>query len=158
MSGEPARGYSWPSFAEGNFAAARHGARSPRLVAPLAAGVEAAVAEVAPWTSRPTFAPAVRSYAWVEAQLELVRQWLDRVGVLDDEGQPRPAVAYLDRLEGRAGKLRAELGLTPLALAKLLGSLATTAATVGDDDALASLRAEGARIIEARAPSAGGEP
>jgi hypothetical protein len=42
-------------------------------------------------------------------------------------------------------------------MAKLLGTLSTTAAAVGDDDALEQLRAEGRRILEARRELAQGE-
>jgi phage terminase small subunit len=58
--------------------------------------------------------------------------WLDEHGPLDDEGVPRPATGLLATLERQAQSLRAELGLTPLALAKLLGAL--TSAPAGTDD------------------------
>jgi hypothetical protein len=149
---KPARGYyGRPPFAPGNDLAATHGAYSERKVSPLAAEVEAALPGIAPWATAPTFEGAVHSYCWVEAQLALVRQYVDEQGLLDDDGNPRPVLTLLDRLEGRAASLRSELGLTPLALAKLLGSLATTAAVSGDDDALETLKAEGARILAARA-------
>jgi hypothetical protein len=154
---KPARGgYGRPPFAEGNEVATTHGAYSERRVSPIADEIAAVLPSTAPWATGPTFVGAIRSYSWAEAQLALVREFLDEHGILDHEGKPRPAMQLLDRLEGRAAALRAELGLTPMALAKLLGSLVSTAATAGDDDALEQLRAEGARILAARGIGAGG--
>jgi hypothetical protein len=121
-----------------------------RKVRPLAEEIARMVSEIAPWTARPAFEDAVRSLAWTEAQVVLLRGWIDEHGVLDPDGQPQPAVRLLQRLESQASTLRAELGLTPQALARLLGSLATVA-TAGDDNAgLAALKAEGQRIVAAR--------
>ena len=47
--------------------------------------------------------------------------------------------------------MRARLGLDPTAFAALLNAFATAP---GTEDVLAALRAEGRRIIEARAPDA----
>jgi hypothetical protein len=146
----PARGYAWPPFEAENFAALRHGAHSPRKVRPLADEIARALPEVAPWTARPAFELVRASLAWVEAQLVLLQAFVDEHGMLDADGQPRPAVSLAARLESRASSLRAELGLTPQSLAKLLSNLATVAAAGGDGDGLASLKAEGARILAAR--------
>lgn len=139
-----------PPFAEGNLAALRHGADSPRMVQPIADAIAQRLPEVAPWTARPAFDGARASLAWVEAQITLIRSHLDQVGLLDSDGKPRPACDRLDRLEARAGSLRSELGLTPMSLAKLLASLATVAVAGRDEDGLAALKAEGAEIVAAR--------
>lgn len=142
---------SRPPFEPGNDVAVTHGALSPRRVAPLAAAAVERLRAVAPWAAdRPAFLGSVESLAWCEAQLELVRAYLDDVGLLDGDGQPRAVCNLLDRLEGRAARLRDALGLSPMALAKLLGTLATVAVAGHDDDGLAHLKAEGRRIIEAR--------
>jgi hypothetical protein len=146
----PARGYAWPPFEAENFAALRHGAHSPRKVRPVAEEIARALLEVAPWTARPAFEAVRASWAWVEAQLVLLRVFVDEQGMLDADGQPRPAVSLSARLESRASSLRAELGLTPQSLAKLLSNLASVAVAGGDGDGLASLKAEGARILAAR--------
>lgn len=86
----------------------------------------------------------------------LVTDWLDDHGILDERGNPRPAANYLERLEVRAANARARLGLDPLSLAKLLGTLTATAVASGDDQALEQLRAEGARIIALREAAANG--
>jgi hypothetical protein len=143
-----------PPFEHGNLAALRHGADSRRLVAPLAREFERALRVVAPWTARSAFAAARATLAWTEAQLALLGAYLDEVALLDEDGQPRPAANRIDRLEARASTLRSELGLTPLALAKLLGNLAVLAST-GGDVGLEALRAEGRAIVAAREAALG---
>jgi hypothetical protein len=121
-----------------------------RKVRPVAEEIARMLPEVAPWTARPAFDGALRSLAWVDAQVVLLRGWIDERGILGADGQPQPAAALLQRLETQASTLRAELGLSPQALAKLLGSLAKVATAGGDNDGLAALRAEGQRIATAR--------
>ncbi len=146
----PARGYSWSPFERGNVVSLRHGVYSARTWKSLADAIASELLEVAPWCSRATYGSAVAAWARVEAQLQLVMAWLDEHGPLDADGHPRSATALLARLESQAQSLRAELGLSPLALAKLLGAF-TSAPTGTDDDALEALKAEGRRIVEARA-------
>ncbi len=153
MTGQPARAYSWPPFEPGNDAAMTYGAHSPRRWRPIADRLTAELPGMAPWCSRPTFGAVVAAWARVEAKLHLVSTWLDENGVLDDDGLPRPATGLYAKLEGQAQSLRAELGLTPLSLAKLIGALSAAPAGT-DDDGLAKLQAEGAKIIEARGPAA----
>jgi hypothetical protein len=124
-------------------------------VRPLADEIARRLPEVAPWTARPVFDGALRSLAWVEAQVVLLRGWIDERGILGADGKPQPAATLLQRLETQASTLRAELGLTPQALAKLLGSLARVATASGDDDGLAALKAEGQRIVAARQATRG---
>ena len=150
----PARHYSWAPFAPGHELSKRHGVYSPRTWKPLADHIAAELPDVAPWCARPTYGPTVAAWARVEAQLQLVMSWLDEHGPLDDHGEPRPATTLLARLESQAQSLRAELGLSPLALAKLLGAF-TSAPAGTDDDALEALKAEGRRIVEARAATLG---
>ncbi len=145
----PARGYSWQPFGTGNTAALAHGVYSPRTWRPLADRIAAELPDIAPWCSRPTYGPTVAAWSRTEAQLQLVMAWLDEHGPLDSDGEPRPATNLLVKLESQAQSLRAELGLSPLALAKLLGAF-TSAPTGSDDGALDHLRAEGRRIVDAR--------
>ena len=149
-TGTPARGYSWPPFQPGNSAAQRHGAYSPRAWRPLADRIAGELPDIAPWCTRPTYGPAVAAWARTEAQLQLVMTWLDEHGPLDKDGAPRAATALLARLEAHARELRNDLGLSPLALAKLLSAL-DTAPSGTDDIGLEGLKAEGGRIIAARA-------
>ncbi len=149
----PARGYSWAPFEPGHTVSLRHGAWSPRSIAPVAAELEQGLHATAPWTTGSAFTAARSSWSWCEAQCCLLRAWLDEVGLLDpDTHEPRPASALLDRLENRAAKLRTELGLTPLALTKLLSGLSSVnpAAAQGGLDALVAAGAQ----IRARADEA----
>jgi hypothetical protein len=104
----------------------------------------------APWAAAAAFTHAVRSWAYSEADAVLLRRYLDKVGLLDDEGEPRNAAHLLGRVEGRLIKLRAELGLSPMSLGTLMSKAASVAAATRDEAALEALRAEGARILRAR--------
>ncbi len=141
---------SRPPFEPGNTASVRHGAVSDRMLAPVAAQLEREIVEIAPWCARPAFAMAVRAWSWAEAQCELYRTWFAEHGLRDEENQPVTGLANWDRAEARASKLRSRLSLDPNALAKLLSSLASVAASGGDSAGLESVKREGAAIVAAR--------
>jgi hypothetical protein len=147
MAGEPARNYRWRDFEPDNTAAVRHGAHSARRWGPVADQIEAQLVADSPWLARPGFRLAVSALAVAEAKALLVDQFLDQVGLLDDDGVPRPAAALADRLHARAQALRDKCGVDPTSFARLLVSFA---ALTGGEDALATLRREGAAIVEAR--------
>lgn len=149
MPGVPVRNYSWPPFEPGNTASLSHGVYSARTWKPLAERIQAELPDIAPWTSRSTYSPAVAAWARTEAQLQLILAWLDEHGPLDGDGVPRPATSLMQRLEAHARELRNDLGLSPVSLAKLL-SLLDSAPAGTDDRGLASLVSEGHQIIEAR--------
>ena len=149
----PRRGYSWPPFEPGHTLSTKHGARSERFVRPIADRLTAELVEIAPWAARPAYGPTVAAWAYAEAQLYLLRAYIDEHGPLDGDGAPRPATALLEKVETRATSLRAELGLTPLSLAKLMAALSAAPAGT-DDDGLARLRAEGRALVETRSPAA----
>src|SRR5205085_725811 len=113
-----ARGYSWPPFEPGHTITVKHGAKAERFVQPVADELAVWLAAVAPWTAQPAFRASVAAWSYSEAQATLLRSYVDAHGVLDDAGVPLPAVALLDRVETRAGRLRSELGLTPSSWAK----------------------------------------
>jgi hypothetical protein len=69
-----------------------------------------------------TAAP-LRAWPHPEARAHLILEWLAELGGIDEDGKPRPAVALQLELEREARRLRGELGLSPLALAKTLGAL-----------------------------------
>lgn len=145
----PARGYSWPPFALGHEVNLKHGARTKRIIQPLADAMAAELVSVAPWTARPAFAAEITSWAWAESMCAVLRAWISEHAPMSDEGLL--AAGELARAETRAATARDRLGLNPLALAKLLGAVGS-AVTAGADgsDALEALKAEGARIVEAR--------
>jgi hypothetical protein len=143
--GGAARGYSWPPFEPGNLAALKHGARSPRVLRPIADRLAVGLAQVAPWTSAASFAGATASWSWAEAQAQVLGAYLDEHGLVDDDGQPRPAAGMLERVEGRLAGLRGQLGLTPLALGKLLATLSQVDGDKGAEG-LEALRRAGAEL------------
>lgn len=148
-SGAVARGYSWAPFQPGHELSLQHGAYSPRTWRPLADRIAAELPDIAPWCTRPTYGPAVAAWSRTEAQLQLVMTWLDEHGPLDGDGAPRPATSLLAKLEAHARELRNDLGLSPLALARLLSVL--DGAPAGTDDVgLEGLKAAGSRIIADR--------
>jgi hypothetical protein len=144
--GEAARGYSWPTATDGNTIAETHGAHSAARWRPLAEQLAAEVVESAPWLSRPSFRLTVLAWAAAESKAALVDDFLDRVGLLTEKGDPRPANNLADRLHARAAHLRAAMGLDPASFGRLL---VTFAAAPGAEDALAALQAEGRRLVEA---------
>lgn len=149
----PARGYSWAPFAPGNEVTLRHGAHSPRTIQPLAELFASSLLEVAPWAASPAFAGAVQSWAWAEAQAQVLRAWITEHDLVDvgEDGATEPAAfRMLDRVEGRLAKLREGLGLTPLSLGKLMAAAATVAAATGDTESLRALHDEGRRILASR--------
>ena len=143
----PARGYSWPPFTDGNEAATTHGAHSERRWRPLADELISELRHDAPWTARPAFRWTVEAWAAAQAKAALVDAWLDEVGLLTDNGTPRPANWLSDKLHARADTLRRELGISPAAFARLLSNFG---AVPGNEDALEQLQREGRAIIEAR--------
>jgi hypothetical protein len=143
--GGPRRGYSWPPLQPGHTLTLKHGATSPRVLQPIADQLAAGLGAVAPWTSAAAFAGSVASWAWAEAQAHVLRIYLDEHGLVDGEGQPRPAAGMLERVEGRLAGLRAQLGLTPLALGKLLATLSQVDGDKGEQG-LEALRRAGAEL------------
>ena len=145
------RGYSWAPFEPGNEAHSSHGADSPRRWRPIADELAEQILGEAPWLARPAFKAALHAWAAAEARAHLVGVWLDEHGLLDDEGAPRPAATYALRLDQAAASRRAQLGLDPASLAKLLANYAIAS---GAEDVLAALKAEGAAVLAQRAPQA----
>lgn len=148
---EGARGYSWPAFEPGHTASLKHGADSPRTIQPVADELAVWLADVAPWTSGPAYAATASAWCWAEARCRLIRAWLDGHQAVNDEGEVPNAATYLERIEGRAERLRSELGLGPMAQATLLTKLVSVAAAGDDDEGLKALKAQGARILASRA-------
>jgi hypothetical protein len=89
--------WSRPPFEIDNVVALRHGADSSRSWKPIADRLEAEMVTARPWLLR--HLGTVRALARVDAQIELIGDWLDANGLLDRDGNPRPASARLDRLE-----------------------------------------------------------
>ena len=115
-----------PDFAEGNAHALVHGARSPRVIDPLAAEVVAEAVEDAPYLAEPKFRASVMAWAREEARCLVLADYLDVNGLHDEEGHLRPAEQAMHRAETRAANLRSRLGLDPLSRARLGKDVAQT--------------------------------
>lgn len=158
--GEPARGYRWRDFEpgettgtatrfqEGHTLSTRHGANSSRLLQPIVDELLEWAAEALPWAMAPAFAPTLYAWAWAEARCELYRCYFDERGHHDDDGEPLAGLDRWDRVETRAENLRTQLGIGPMALAKLLGSLGSIDGPAAQEG-LEALKATGAQLREA---------
>ena len=124
--GGPARGpgrgsQRAPAFTEGNRAAQTHGARSERMVGPLAAeireGLEAMVAGTP--AEAPSFELARAALARKLAQVQLLADYLAEHGPLDADGEVRNAARFEAELLDSVEKSLSGLGLTPTSAAAL---------------------------------------
>jgi hypothetical protein len=150
-----------PPWAEGNEyrvgagheLSLRHGAFSDRMIAPRATKFVDAVLQIAAadgspvaYLADPTYRPALVAWGRSEAQQDLLEEFLAELGPIDSEGKIRPAAELLDRVARRAERMRARLGLDPLARATLAKDLAMAQST----HELDRLKALGASILAAR--------
>jgi hypothetical protein len=129
MSGEPARGYSWPPFENGNEASVKHGAFSEEKVGPVAERIAAELRDRVPLQSASDDA-AVWLLAGQLARIQIVRDWLSRQphGVFRSEaGEPQGVLKMLSVWENSASRLLAQLGLTLEGRAAIGVDLAQTA-------------------------------
>jgi len=145
---EPARGYSWPPFEEGNTVALRHGGYSESAITARAAEVTHHLFDVAPWLADDLVCviPVARIVR-VEARSQLLSEAIAAKaadnGILSVGSRILEAATACDRL---AAKLADDLGLSPLGKARL--KTYTAAGELGGA-ALADL-AETGRAIRAR--------
>lgn len=152
--GRRARGYSWAPFKKGNTIGVRHGARSPRIYAPLAEKLAAWLLE-----QRPDLEPyrvAVNAWAVAETRAALLREYAEQVGLIDEDGEIRAGLLHwLSKTETQAQRASAALGLTPGTHAALQRERAdATTATWSVEDALAAGRR---RVVDVPAISEGGD-
>lgn len=118
-SGVPARGYSWEPFKANHTKSIKHGARSERMITPLAEAIGNNLLAQHERLRNPLYREAVLEYARVLAQVELLQAYVDEHGVLDKDGKTTGAADYLLRVRKHASNLADRLGLTPLANARL---------------------------------------
>lgn len=139
-SGLPARGYTWEPFREGNQAALKHGAFSDRLVKPRAREIAQMLHDdgaLPGYLLEARYAPALLAYCQVLAQIERVETWLASTATdgvpqeLGPDGAPKAATRLLMDLERRADTSRRDLGLTPLAAARLGRDVAAERVSLG---------------------------
>lgn len=146
MAGD-ARGYSWKAFEPGHTISVQHGAYSPKVVDPVAAEIEREARarpswpayldggdydfEIGAWANAEAVCTILRNYL---AKLGATEYWLteredtdvDEDQVTDTHRRRRSgtkriqsALEMLRRWEATAANSRKELGLTPLARARL---------------------------------------
>jgi hypothetical protein len=147
-TGLEARGYKWEDFTPEHVKSMIHGAYSPRVVEAVARIVQSEVTEQAPWLLQPIFGDSLARYARAEARARLLSDHILRV--CDEQGAhkvPQKLWESATSSDNTASKMASELGITPLARAKL--AALTTSAETGAAS-LESLRARGAEIIAAR--------
>lgn len=116
---------------------------------PIAEQLVAELAAVAPWAMVGAFAASARAWARAEARAQLLHEYLDEHGMLDEAGVPRPALGLSEQVEKRAATLRAQLSLTPQTWAQLRRTM--TDVSGGDAaDIRAGLVAAGRQMLEAK--------
>lgn len=115
-----------PPFAPGNELSMRHGAHSERTLAPIAAAWVKTALEQCAYLQDPSYEPALLAWARFEAKCDLLHDWIDKHGLIDEHGQATPAAKLLPVYEGRAASLRAPLGMDPLSRARLQRDAAAT--------------------------------
>jgi len=114
-----------PPFAPGNELSTRHGAYSPRKVEPLAEEIRAAHVDAdsdLAYLREPKYAAAVWAWARAEARVQLVAEYVDRLGVeaaMTAKAGTTSALELLRMQEQSAATHRARLGLDPLSRARL---------------------------------------
>jgi len=122
----PARGTGTrPPFEKGHKLSLKYGAFSPSIRDPVADQIVSLAVEHAPHLADPTFTAEVAAWSRAEAACLLIGRYLDEHGVLDDDGEPRNATKELTRFEKLAADRRIQLGLTPLARARISADLET---------------------------------
>ncbi len=108
-----------PQVGPGNHLAAKHGAKSSRLVRErVEAWLADLEAEDAPWLATVDRA-ALWAWGWAESECALLREWLAEHGPLDPEGKPWPAEDLMLRWDRRATEARGRLGFDTLSRARM---------------------------------------
>ncbi len=147
-SGGPASGIpAHPGERPATGWAPTHGATSPRIVSAVADHLREELLEVRPDLAIPEFSESVTAWSVAEARCQLLRNYSDDVGLLDDDGQPLGYTGLSEKLEGRAAKLRATLGLDPRSAATLARERAEA---TGSTMSLVQLAEAGRQALEAR--------
>lgn len=114
---KPARGYSWETFTTGNTAAQKSGARSPRIVEPIAKKIAKKLRAIPEldYLSTSRFAGPLMDYARAEASLRLYKAWIDNMSIEEQATTLRtnPPIEIERRMGSRVDTLADRLGLFP---------------------------------------------
>jgi hypothetical protein len=142
-----ARGYRWETAAPGNFLGVKSGAGSDRIVSRLASELAGWVVAEFSDLSEGRYRFAVASWARSEAVVGLITHYLDRIDVVDGDGELREAaLRELRAAERRAGEERRVLGMTPVDHPRLEKERAEAVKGVAD---LSGIKAAGRKALEA---------
>lgn len=134
-SGRPALGDDLRPFEPGNLAAVRHGAFSDRKAHPVADELTEGLLADRPELG--AYPEIVHVWADTAARWLLLRDWLNEVGMVDDDGRLRDgALKWLNTFGRRAIELGARLGLDPPSEAQLARDRADAASALADLDGL----------------------
>ncbi len=104
------RGSGTAPFARDNGAAVKHGARSPKIVAPLADSLVTEIVAAMPVLGEPRFARAVRAWAVAEARCERMRSYMATVSPAEASAE-KGSGSYELQAERLALRLREGLAL-----------------------------------------------
>ncbi len=135
-------------FEEGNTLSLVHGANSPRVIEAVARIVRDDVVAQAPWIVEPIFSDALQRYCRAEARARLLSEHI--FAVIEEKGAGKVAQRLWESAvasDNAASKAAAEMGLTPLARARLA---ALTTGTAAGQASLEALAERGRAIRERR--------
>ncbi|MDT2010331.1 hypothetical protein FXW78_55090 [Rhodococcus opacus] len=153
VSKGPARGYSWEPFKPNHVKSLKHGARSERIIAPLAAILANELLETNPHLQSAEFRPAVLEWARVQAQVETLEAWIAEHGIISpDDGKIQPAAEYLLKVRKHGANMSSRLGLDPLSRARLGRDVAATQVDIAELLTKQREAAEQPHTIEHEAP------
>lgn len=133
----------------------QHGAGAIRLGQPATQELQRQLEELLTGTGvalRPADSVALGMAAVLVRRINQLDMYLARHGVINDKGEPRPALQALNQTVDRLVKVLQELAATPAARAKLAGALAGAAKSSSLAEALA--RAHIDRSAQGSAPAA----
>jgi hypothetical protein len=145
---ERARSYVWEPFQPGNALSIRHGAKSEKVVGPLANQLAAWLVAEHPDLGESRYAFSISAWARAEARAALLSLYLDEQGFVDADDEARERLlAALRGEERRASEERKLLGLSPADHARLERQRAE--AVVAGVASLDGIRAAGRQALEA---------
>lgn len=127
-----------PPFEVGNMASLRHGARSERVLGPLADRIVddlLADPSTPDYLRDPSFGPSLLAWGRAEASVHLLADFISQVGMVKALAGRGMLLEQLRRWETTAANLRARLGLDPESRAKLMRDL-SAARYMSSSDAL----------------------
>lgn len=141
-----ARNYSWPDATPGNFIAATHGARSPRIVSAKSDEIFAHLVAECPWLADERFNDEVERYLRSAAIEILLSEHIINIaatkGVSDVASRVFEQRTAAARLASQQGE---RLGLSPLGYAKLREAVGGAAQA---EAGLAALEARGQASLD----------